>query len=1476
MFFRVRHLAAVAVCALFASSTLTAGDTSIESLVTAGKYKEAIQFAEKQVPAASRSVSDWLALATAHDKSNSSKEQVLNCLKEAQRVNPSDPNVLGILGEYYYSAKNYAEAIKYFQSSFLLKRSGPMAEKMALCAANLNQWEKAKDAAESAVGLDSTLLECRPILVKLYLEEKNWGMAGDQLSVIARRGKATLDQWKLLAECYKKSERPNDLAFADSTIVLLDKSNVPSRTRYGAYALSKGDTTTALRLFKELAILNPKDSRSFLHLYELSLARGNKDDGMLYLKNYLILDSTSLELYWLLGDLYFEKKDLPAALDAYRIAFKKKPDQGKGHFKKYASIVLDNKTEKEAIAVINAAISASEADVEMYTAAGDIHSKQGNCASAVKMYQAALKIDPKNLAVLTAMADCQAKTGDVKNAILSYEQIVLMNPKPSQEYKALGNLQMKTGKKANAIASYKKYLETTASDYQVAKTVGLYSYEMKQYPEAVKFLSMVQGPALRDVTLFMALGLSAKSLGDCNSTADALAKAWAAKPKPSILTQILIPLAECYEKNGNLQKAAEAYETYASLPGINNADIAYKGAFLKERSDRTGAIKAYGSNTVKYPKDYRNFLRLGQLLAMDSASLDKAVICLSSATALSDTIRVAWRTLAKIYNKMKNEPKELSAWQKLVVLEPQDAEANRRIGTILFRKKQFAQAITPLEVVATTADQDYELLRMLATCYTETKRPKEAMSLLRKAKALKPDDPGIRVAIIAAAAGIGPGESVDKEMEELAEIDKKIISKDKKNTESRVRLVEYYIANKKYDEAYSLLKELSVLTPKDPMVFRKLFEIASKNNNKKEATEYLRKYLAIDPNNANAYKNLGDLQYEQKDFDGALSAYRTTVKLNPQLKGFYKNYIDVVLQKKLDADAIIVIQNAIKFGEADMPDYLALGDIYRKKGDCPNAIKMYQEVLKLDAKNLEAMGYLGECQAMTGDVKNAIISYEQVVLMKPKPSKEFKMLGDLQNKTGKTDAAMESYRKYLLEVPTDQAVARTVGLHEYDQKKYPEVIKFLELVRDQSLQNVEYLVALGDSYYHAGDLKKTTDLLSRAWAAKPAPATLQKVLKILADCYEKTNQPVKSLAVYDAYVKLPGVVDPDASYLRGFLREKSDRATAIKIYAANTTAFPKDYRSFLRLGLIMSADPTSATKAAAVLKQTAALVDTIPLLWETLASIYKKVKNSDGELQALQKLLQLQPQNLEANKRVSELLLAKKQIPQAITNLEMVLTMAPNDVATMLLLVEGYLETKRPKQALELLEKANTIDKDNVQIKSKLYELDKQSGLNQRAEEEIKALILLTKDNKFRLKYAQDLVAQQRYDEATKIIADIKAADPMNIEGLMLRGTVQKAQKKYNEAIETYKEIGYIDENFVPALVERGDTYFLMQNIDRAEYYFDKAIKEDPKYGLAFLGKARCAKAQKNMALYKDLINKAKTLDPKDTRIQDEAAKAGK
>ena len=175
---------------------------------------------------------------------------------------------------------------------------------------------------------------------------------------------------------------------------------------------------------------------------------------------------------------------------------------------------------------------------------------------------------------------------------------------------------------------------------------------------------------------------------------------------------------------------------------------------------------------------------------------------------------------------------------------------------------------------------------------------------------------------------------------------------------------------------------------------------------------------------------------------------------------------------------------------------------------------------------------------------------------------------------------------------------------------------------------------------------------------------------------------------------------------------------------------------------------------------------------------------------------------------------------------------------------------------------------------TKLYELDKQNGQDQKAETEIKDLIDLTKDNKYRLLYARDLVAKQRYDEAMKIIADIKTSDPMNIEGRMLRGAIQKAQKQYEEAIETYKEISYINDNYLPMLYERGDTYLLMGEADRAEQYFTKAIKLDPRYAQAELGLALVAKAQKNNAGYQEHLGKAKAIDPKNPLILEEAARA--
>ena len=66
------------------------------------------------------------------------------------------------------------------------------------------------------------------------------------------------------------------------------------------------------------------------------------------------------------------------------------------------------------------------------------------------------------------------------------------------------------------------------------------------------------------------------------------------------------------------------------------------------------------------------------------------------------------------------------------------------IGLILTDKDKFAEALTYLEVTNMLAPNDPDVLAAMAKGYNATNRPEIAVDLLKKAKAVKPNDPNIR------------------------------------------------------------------------------------------------------------------------------------------------------------------------------------------------------------------------------------------------------------------------------------------------------------------------------------------------------------------------------------------------------------------------------------------------------------------------------------------------------------------------------------------------------------------------------------------------------------------------------------------------------------------------------------------------------------------------------------------------------------
>jgi len=1446
-----------------------AGDDKLSGMLKEGKFSKAIEHIEKTYPAKERTVDIWLNYAEALEKSGADKQKVVAALTEAQKTQPSDPRVFAMTGEYLVRQKNYQEALKPLQKWYLLERSVKAAESMANCAMFLKDYELARDAAESALRIDSTAVEARKMLSFIYITEKDWASAAEQLEVVVAKNKDDLNYWKKLAACYEELKNRDKLIVASIRIAQLDGKDVKYRTILSSYYLEKKDEKSALPYLKELAVLTPDNAKLFRNLYQISLTNNQKKDAVLYLRNFLVLDSTDAASFKIMGDLLSEQKSADEALSAYRKALKLNPALT-GMYRPYLTLLMEKKLDDELVAVIQKAAAAGEVDAPVFAYAGNILKNKNQCAGAIPFFQSALKIDVKNLSLLSSLAQCQAATGKTADALLNYQQVVMLDPEVTEEYRLLGDLLFAQKKTSEGIESYKKYLAKKPGNEEIAAVVGTYYYDKKQCGEALSYFEKVTSQKLLTFALTAKIAGCYYELENYTKAIDYYKRARLKNPPKTDLAGLLKPLAVSLEKTGALAEAASTYEAYVKLPGIVDADASYKQAFLRESTDRAAAITLYQANCTAFPKDQRNFTRLGVLLLTDKDMLTKALTALEKANTLAPDDTLMLVALCNGYNAAGNSSKELGAAQKLATLLPAHTMANSRAGTILYKNKQFSQAVPYLEKMVASQPKDIDALQMLADAYVQVKDFSKAMQQYEDVKQLRPDDVKVRIALIAAAEAAGSKDKVAAYRKELSDLDAKTVAKDSAVVDARLRLADYYFDKQQFDAAMPVYKELSVLVPKNREVVARLVEITAKKGNNTELLSWLKKYVTLDPANAKAHAQLGDLYFSQKNSDGALVEYRQAVKLDPAITGIYKNYGTLVIEKNLDDEAIPVLKGAIKNSEAEPAMYISLGRLYQKRKDYVSAIAMFKKASSDDPKNLEVLSLLGECQAANSEIANAVLTFQQVVMLNPEVSKEYKALGSLLMRQKKNDEAIKSYLEYLVKT-ADDTIAGTVGLYMYEKKNYKDAVKYLEMVKQPGLKTTEHLLALGDAWYQLKDCAKVCAAYGQLFTKGASESTRKIILRPLGECYEKVNEPEKAAAAYEAYTALPGVADADASYLRVFLKEKSDPKNTEALYLANIKAYPKDSRNYLRLGMFYAESKTTLTKATTYLELAVKLNSKDVAALEKLAKIWNELKNDAKELDAYAKLLALEPQRADANRRAGELYIKSKQYQKAIECLEIVAVAAPNeDTAVRLLLAEGYIAMGRKDRGADLLGKVYAVQKTNPELMARLYLLYKELGKNTEAEATIKSLIAVKSDNRYRAWYANDLIEMKRFDEARAIADAIVKSEPENLDGLMLQGKILACQNRYDDAIEQFKMVSYVKDDFAPANYERAEVYRLMKEYDRAESYYKKVLDTDPKFALAELGLARVYKAKNRMADYTTHLNKAKALEPANSKIMAE------
>ena len=298
------------------------------------------------------------------------------------------------------------------------------------------------------------------------------------------------------------------------------------------------------------------------------------------------------------------------------------------------------------------------------------------------------------------------------------------------------------------------------------------------------------------------------------------------------------------------------------------------------------------------------------------------------------------------------------------------------------------------------------------------------------------------------------------------------------------------------------------------------------------------------------------------------------------------------------------------------------------------------------------------------------------------------------------------------------------------------------------------------------------------------------------------------------------------------------------------------------------------SKAAPLLEKAAAAAGKDKTVWLEIAKVYGKLGSTDKELDAYKKYLEADPQNVDANVRIGMILMDRNKTTDAMVYLETANMLSPNNPDVQTKLAAAYVKTNRPKDALNLLQKVKTSRPDDMDLRKNLLDSYTKLGMVTEAVGEAKDLVEKTKAgdievcNGFRKTYASFLIKAGKFDDANSVIEDIKASNPEDLEALQIQANICMTKKDYTKAQEVYKEMSYIDPNYVPMLCGRGDAFLGLNKPLQAREYYQRAIRGDEKYALGYLGLGKVCKVYKDNDGWTTNVKKAYALDPNEPVIQ--------
>jgi tetratricopeptide (TPR) repeat protein len=341
--------------------------------------------------------------------------------------------------------------------------------------------------------------------------------------------------------------------------------------------------------------------------------------------------------------------------------------------------------------------------------------------------------------------------------------------------------------------------------------------------------------------------------------------------------------------------------------------------------------------------------------------------------------------LANIYDKQRDYAEAVSAYRKVIQIDPTRADAFYGLGKILYKQTQYKDAADALEKAASQGYAGKEVQFDLGEAYEAVPDFARAAAAYERYIALGPAEAwkaALRLGVCRTKLG-----EYDAAIAALAEAEKA----EPRNIKVREAQAEAFMKAGRLEEAEAVYTAMAGINPPEAKRYYsqtyQMYEGAGKFD---RAIAPLKKIIELDPKNETNFYYLGLTYFKAQQYDQAVAAFQQSLAIKPDFPHAWYQIGSSYFNAKKYKEAAEAYKKYVELSPEDASGWLNIGVAYNQAKNYEAALEPLKKCVDLKPDNAVALANLAIVYINLKDNFSAKEIYNKLVTLDPAMAEKLK------------------------------------------------------------------------------------------------------------------------------------------------------------------------------------------------------------------------------------------------------------------------------------------------------------------------------------------------------------------------------------------------------------------------------------------------------------------------------------------------------